>query len=115
MLVFSVTQYAEPRKNNHLVLGMGSALGIAASLQQGSDAVNAYQRFTDRAAIRLTLRETEVLKLLAHGATYARAGDELGVSLHTVTTHVKNIYRKLEVHSAAAAVMRAVQLQLLLI
>ena len=37
----------------------------------------------------------------------------LGVSLHTVTTHIKNIYRKLDVHCASAAVMRAVDLKVL--
>jgi len=61
----------------------------------------------------LTPRECEVLRLLAFGCTYKAAADRLGVSLHTVTTHVKNLYRKLGVHSAAAAVMRAVQMQLL--
>jgi len=62
---------------------------------------------------RLTTRETEVLRLLAQGSTYSTAGDKLGISLHTITTHVKSIYRKLEVHSAAAAVMRAIELQVL--
>lgn len=58
----------------------------------------------------LTNREAAVLLLLAQGCTYAKAADRLGISLHTVTSHVKNAYRKLEVHSAAAAVMRAVEL-----
>lgn len=61
----------------------------------------------------LTSRETEVLWWLAQGCTYERIGDRLGVSLHTVTTHIKSIYRKLEVHCAAAAVRRAVELELL--
>jgi DNA-binding CsgD family transcriptional regulator len=63
--------------------------------------------------MRLTLRESAVLRLLARGRTYAQAGEELGISLHTVTTHIKSAYRKLQVHSAAAAVMRAVELGLL--
>jgi DNA-binding CsgD family transcriptional regulator len=58
----------------------------------------------------LTLREAQVLWHLAQGCTYERIGDRLGVSLHTVTTHIKSIYRKLEVHSAAAAVRRAIEL-----
>ena len=37
----------------------------------------------------------------------------LGISVHTVTSHVKNCYRKLDVHCAAAAVMRAVELRIL--
>jgi DNA-binding CsgD family transcriptional regulator len=62
----------------------------------------------------LTLREADVLRMLAGGCTYAQAGERLGISTHTVASHVKNAYRKLEVHSAAAAVMRAIQLELLL-
>jgi DNA-binding CsgD family transcriptional regulator len=61
----------------------------------------------------LTLREAQVLTCLAQGCTYARIGDRLGMSLHTVTTHIKNIYRKLEVHCAAAAVRRGIELQVL--
>ena len=60
----------------------------------------------------LTPRETDVVRLLGQGLSYAQIGQQLGVSLHTVTSHVKNAYRKLEVHTAAAAVMRAVELQL---
>jgi DNA-binding CsgD family transcriptional regulator len=61
----------------------------------------------------LTAREAQVLRLLAQGCTYASAAARLGVSPHTVESHVKNAYRKLAVHSAAAAVMRAVELRLL--
>ena len=61
----------------------------------------------------LTSREAQVLWHLAQGCTYARIGDRLGMSLHTVTTHIKNIYRKLDVHCAAAAVRRGIELQLL--
>jgi ATP/maltotriose-dependent transcriptional regulator MalT len=62
----------------------------------------------------LTTREVDVLGLLAQGCSYAAVGERLGISAHTVASHVKNAYRKLEVHSAAAAVMRAVELDLLL-
>ena len=64
--------------------------------------------------VRLTARESEVLRLLARGRTYAQAAVELGVSAHTVTAHVKNAYRKLDVHSAPAAVLQAVRLGLIL-
>jgi DNA-binding CsgD family transcriptional regulator len=60
----------------------------------------------------LTERESEVLRLVARGRTYAQIGKDLGVSPHTVTTHIKNAYRKLGVRSGAAAVMRAVELRL---
>jgi DNA-binding CsgD family transcriptional regulator len=61
------------------------------------------------AGAALTSREVQVLWWLAQGCTYSRIGDRLGVSLHTVTTHIKNIYRKLEVHCAAAAVRCAIE------
>ena len=61
---------------------------------------------------RLTARESQVLRLIASGCTYSQTADRLGISLHTVTTHIKNLYRKLDVHCAASAVMRAIQLQL---
>jgi LuxR family transcriptional regulator, maltose regulon positive regulatory protein len=61
---------------------------------------------------RLTPRESDVLRLIARGCTYAQVADRLGISLHTVTTHIKNTYRKLGVRSGAAAVMRGVELRL---
>jgi DNA-binding CsgD family transcriptional regulator len=63
--------------------------------------------------IRLTAREADVLRLLARGCTYSQAGAALGVSRHTIATHIKSAYFKLEVHTAAAAVMRAIELRLL--
>ena len=60
----------------------------------------------------LTLREADVLRLRASGCTYAQVAERLGISAHTVASHIKSAYRKLEVHSAAAAVMRAVELRL---
>jgi DNA-binding CsgD family transcriptional regulator len=62
--------------------------------------------------VRLTPRESEVIRHIALGCTYVQVADRLGVSLHTVTSHVKNAYRKLGVRSGAAAVMRAVELRL---
>ena len=61
----------------------------------------------------LTSREAHVVRLLAGGCTYAQIAAHLGISVDTVGSHIKNAYRKLDVHCAAAAVMRAVQLNLL--
>jgi DNA-binding CsgD family transcriptional regulator len=63
--------------------------------------------------VRLSSRELDVLRLLADGCTYSEASRRLGVSLHTVVTHIKNAYRKLDVHNAAAAVASAMRLGLL--
>jgi DNA-binding NarL/FixJ family response regulator len=61
----------------------------------------------------LTGREIEVLGLLARGYVYAEIADRLGISPHTVGSHIKNCYRKLAVHTGAAAVTRAAELGLL--
>ena len=61
----------------------------------------------------LTPRELDVLRLLASGCSYLQAAIRLGISPQTVVTHVKKTYRKLEVHTAASAVMRAVRLGVL--
>lgn len=61
----------------------------------------------------LTLREADVVRLLASGYSYGQIAERLGISAHTVGSHIKNAYRKLDVHCAAAAVMRAVQLQVI--
>ncbi len=58
----------------------------------------------------LTARETEVLQLIAKGFSFSEIGDLLGISTHTVTTHVRKIYGKLEVRSRGAAVYEAVSL-----
>ena len=62
---------------------------------------------SDRPA--LTRREREVLGLLAKGATYDDAARVLGISLGTVQSHVKRLYRKLEVSSKAEAAAEAVR------
>ena len=57
----------------------------------------------------LTPREQDVLRSLSHGHAYQEVADDLGVSIHTVRDHIRNIYRKLQVHSATEAVSRAVR------
>jgi len=64
-------------------------------------------RHAVKAHVRLTAREADVLQSLARGCTYVQVADQLGVTLNTVASHVKNLYRKLEVRSARAAVWRA--------
>jgi DNA-binding NarL/FixJ family response regulator len=55
----------------------------------------------------LTGREMEVLRLVAKGFQFSEIAELLGISSHTVTTHVRHIYRKLDVHSRGAAVHEA--------
>ena len=46
----------------------------------------------------LTARELDVLRLVVRGYSTERMADELGVSRHTVRTHVQQVLRKLGVH-----------------
>lgn len=62
---------------------------------------------------QLSSREAEILQLLAKGMSFYEIGDILGISPHTVTAHVKRLYRKLAVHSRSEAVYEATQLGLL--
>jgi DNA-binding NarL/FixJ family response regulator len=56
----------------------------------------------------LTAREIDILRAVAKGFSAAEVGRLLSLSTHTVTTHVRNIYRKLEVSSRSSAIYEAV-------
>jgi DNA-binding NarL/FixJ family response regulator len=55
----------------------------------------------------LSARESEVLSFIAKGFNFCEIARLLGISQHTVTTHVKKIYQKLAVHSRGEAVYEA--------
>ncbi len=55
----------------------------------------------------LSPREQQVLELIVKGFSNQDVANELGISGHTATSHVRNIYRKLEVRSRGEAVYEA--------
>lgn len=57
--------------------------------------------------VALSDREREILVLASKGFNYPEMGKLMGISPHTVTSHVKKIYRKLAVHSRGEAVFEA--------
>lgn len=61
----------------------------------------------------LSTREQEVLTLIARGFSYAEIARIKSLSVHTVQTHIKNLYGKLAVHSKNEAVFEATRLGLL--
>ena len=61
----------------------------------------------------LSTREHEVLTLIARGFSYAEIARLKSLSVHTVQTHIKNLYGKLAVHSKNEAVYEATRLGLL--
>ncbi len=77
--------------------------------------LNADTPGTDAAAARspsrldLTEREQDVLRCLVRGRTYVETAGDLGISEGTVRTHVRAVYRKLQVHSVAQAIRKAME------
>jgi DNA-binding NarL/FixJ family response regulator len=55
----------------------------------------------------LSVRESEVLAFIAKGFSFGEISRLLGLSHHTVVSHVKKIYQKLAVHSRGEAVYEA--------
>lgn len=64
---------------------------------------------TDAPDVSLTPREHEILSLLAEGLQKKEIATDLAIGLETVNTHIKNIYLKLEVVNAPAAISKAYQ------
>jgi DNA-binding NarL/FixJ family response regulator len=61
----------------------------------------------------LSPHETRLLKLFVEGHNYKTAAAELGVTVHTVSFHLRSIYEKLQVHSKSEAVAKALKNRLL--
>jgi len=57
----------------------------------------------------LTASEIEIVKLIASGLTTKEIADKRNISYHTVSTHRKNIFRKLEVSNASELIMHAIK------
>ncbi len=55
----------------------------------------------------LSEREYEVLNLISRGFSNAECGELLAISSNTVSSHIKKIYRKLQVNSRAEALFEA--------
>jgi len=59
--------------------------------------------------VALSPRELEMLSLIVDGLTAKEMADQLGVSIHTIDTHTRHLFKKLNVRSRAAAVARALR------
>jgi DNA-binding NarL/FixJ family response regulator len=61
----------------------------------------------------LTKKELEILSLIARGFKFLEISQMQGISIHTVHSHIKNIYKKLQVTSKNEAVYEARALKLI--
>ena len=64
---------------------------------------------SDNSDIKLSEREKEILTNLSKGNSYKMIADTVCISLDTVRYHIRNIYKKLHVHSQSAAVAKALR------
>ena len=67
------------------------------------------RRSSEEHPFGLTVREVEVLRLIAMGRTDAEAAEDLFISPRTVSQHLRNVYNKLSVSNRAEAAAKAVE------
>ena len=71
--------------------------------------INIKQKKSEPELVSLTAQETKVTELTSWGLTAKEIADKLNISIHTVNTHRKNIFKKIGVKNASELVMYAVR------
>ena len=99
----------EMRRDIHSLRAGGSPLSpmVARQLLNRLQAKPADDKAVDADNGRLTRREREILVMITKGFSYAETSQICGIAAATVHSHLKSIYRKLEVHSKTEAVYEA--------
>jgi PAS domain S-box-containing protein len=101
-LVYLLTPKRRRRRADEAIDRLLSERGLAGSLPTGAD-----QRGR-RHEPRLTSRQKEVLALMVLGRNSSEIAEELGVSIHTVRSHVQAVFKALKVSTRVEAVSRAI-------
>lgn len=98
--------------------------GPLQEVREALDAVSRYQRYISQRALEviisqqheeeeqpsvLTATEVEIVKAIAQGKTTKEIANERFSSVHTITTHRKNIFRKLGINTAHEVVKYALR------
>ncbi len=60
-------------------------------------------------SVQLTTSEIEIIRLISGGLTTKEIAERRNVSFHTVNTHRKNIFRKMEVNNASELIMKSIK------
>ncbi len=105
LIARKILQRMRSERLRELVVARPTGSALAPSLPAGAAPVPTI-------ASALTEREVQILGLLGKGLSYGEIGAALFISAHTVAQHIKNIYRKLAVHSRGEAVYTASKLGL---
>lgn len=112
-VVYSSHQFSVVFKDGTLG-DIRQALGAAGQnsrflCQRAMEAIIAQQQEEERACDVLTQTETEIVKAIAQGKTTKEIAAERFSSVHTITTHRKNIFRKLGINTAHEATKYALR------
>jgi DNA-binding NarL/FixJ family response regulator len=99
---------------NDVIQG-GSAMSpsIAKKVLKKLQSINPSSEVPNDNAYQLSTREKDVLACIVNGQSHKMIGTELSISYETVRSHVKNIYRKLQVASLTETVNKVINEKLL--
>ena len=103
------TPLEELRRDIHSLRNGGSPLSpmVARQLLNKLQTKAADERPEGAGVTNLTRREHDILAMIAKGFSYTETSQICGIATATVHSHLKSIYRKLEVHSKTEAVYEA--------
>jgi DNA-binding NarL/FixJ family response regulator len=109
------TRIQELRDDIRCLRNGGSPLSppVARQLLNKLQCKTANDRVPIGGSAKLTRRERDILEMIAKGFSYFETSQICGVASATVHSHLKSIYRKLEVHSKTEAVHEARRLSLI--
>ncbi|MBR5657212.1 MAG: response regulator transcription factor [Prevotella sp.] len=105
--VFSIVFKDEPLKEIRDAIQYASS-GRRYISQRATDLILAQKQEDDEPAV-LTATEIEIVKAIAQGKTTKEIAIERFSSIHTITTHRKNIFRKLDINTAHEVVKYALR------
>jgi LuxR family maltose regulon positive regulatory protein len=94
------------KDRNAVRVGLSYVNELLASFAEGTTPAPAEASFSEIEA-PLSERELDVLRLLDTELSSAEIANELFISVHTVRSHIKSIYQKLDVHSRYQALIKA--------
>ncbi len=69
--------------------------------------IREFQAVKDDGESLLSHRESEIVKCIEHGLSYKEIADRFCISPHTVHSHIKHIYEKLQVKDRPSAILKA--------
>lgn len=107
-LVYQLRPIYRRRKADEAIERILASRGTAAE-----DPTNLRGNDSPPEAPELTTRQIEILRFMARGAQAQEMASTLGISVHTVRTHIQRLLRRLGVHSQLEAVAAAFRLRLI--